>query len=350
MQKRNLNLIAVVGCISVLLLAMGSAKQPKSRNLVIGYFWHRGPQYKEHYTSVRQHYKHITHLCPTRIAIKDVEGNVACGKDKWLLAFGKQHGIAILPLVANSNFSREIAHEILNDPAKRTKVIDQLLKITLDWKCPGINIDIENVDAADRQVFNLFMKELCDRFHEKGLAVTIDVPAKTKDVPSGYWSGAFDYEFLGKCCDLVMLMCYDEHWSAGKPGPIASKPWVEKVLQYAVSVIPRHKIILGVAWYGYDWPENGRARSYTSKGIAELIAEKKPVLQWDNQAKSHWFEYQGEDGKHTVWYEDPSSFAHKLELARKYQISGISIWRLGNEDPNYWKLIAKYRKGEKIIK
>lgn len=352
MRHSNIYLLVTACLFTLCVLVHGSfGLQKKSRNLVIGYFWHRGRQYTEHYTSVRQNYKHITHLCPTRIAIKDTDGNVVSGKDKWLLAFGKQHGIAILPLVANSDFSREIAHEVLNDESKRTKVINQLLEIITEWKCPGINIDIENVDPSDREAFNTFMKELCDQFHKKGLAVTVDVPAKTKDVPTGYWSGAYDYKFLGKCCDLVMLMCYDEHWSTGKPGPIASRSWVRRCLEYATSTIPAHKVILGCAWYGYDWPEGGRAKAYTSKGIKDLIEERKPILQWDNEAKSHWFEYTDNDGiKHTVWFEDPQSMAHKLHLAREFGIAGISIWRLGNEDPRYWDLLARYRAGHKIFK
>ncbi len=83
--------------------------------------------------------------------------------------------------------------------------------------------------------------------------------------------------------------------------------------------------------------------------MAELIAEKKPKLQWDNTAKYHWFKYEDDAGTRTVWYEDPSSLVHKIALAQEFEVAGISIWRLGDEDPEYWKLLARYRKGEKCV-
>jgi len=334
----------------VIMAIEGNAKQAAAEKRVIGYFWSSGSGSKTHYTTARKNADVLTHLCPTRVAIADTDGNVKYGKDNWLIAFGKREGIAILPLVANKGFSREIAHAVLSDPAKRTKVINQLLDVVQEWRSPGINIDIENVEAADRERLNLFMEELCRTFHGKGLAVTIDVPAKTRDAPESYWAGAFDYRFLGRHCDLVLLMCYDEHWSSGKPGPIASKPWVRKCLEYATSVIPRHKVVLGVPFYGYDWPEEGRAKAYTTKGVTELAAEKKPKLRWDNTAKYHWFRYKDDTGRREVWYEDPSSLAHKIALAQEFDVAGISIWRLGDEDPEYWNLLAKYREGEKCIK
>lgn len=305
---------------------------------------------KSHYKTIRENADVITHLSPTRIRINDAEGNVVCGKDNYTLSFAKKHGIAVLPLMANGDFDKDVAHAILADPAKRTKVVDQLLTIIKRWKCPGINVDLENLDAADRPLLNAFMQELCDKFHENGLAVTIDVAAKTRDAPEAVWAGVYDYAFLGKCCDLVMLMCYDEHWSGGSPGPIGSKPWIRKCLGYATSVMPKEKVVLGVPFYSYDWPEDGRARSYTSKGIFKLVAERKPTIQWDNKAKSHWFEYADDKGKtRTVWYEDCESLKHKLALAQEFGVAGISIWRLGDEDPEYWKLLEKYRKGEKMI-
>jgi len=331
--------------VSLLILTREGAELMNKRPMVMG--WFLSPHdTKSQYKTMRDNAHVLSHISPTRIAIADTEGNVKCGKDNYALAFAARNGIEVHPLVANRDFNREIAHAVLGDPAKRTKVVDQLLAIIQDWKCSGINVDLENLEAADRPHLNAFMKELCGRFHEHGLLVSIDVAAKTRDAPEAGWSGAYDYEFLGTCCDYVMLMCYDEHWSGGHPGPIGSKPWVRKVLEYTTGVIPHEKVVLGVPFYGYDWPEEGRARGYTSKTVNELIAEKKPTLRWDNTAKYHWFEYLDDNGnKRTVWYEDPKSMEHKIALAQEFGLAGISIWRLGDEDPEYWKLLGAYRSG-----
>lgn len=326
----------------------GTSGYPKKNRLVIGYFLSLTASRAE-YPSARRASDVLTHLCPTRVAIADTEGNVRFGKDNYLIALAEREGITIWPLVTNGEFSKEIAHAVLSDPAKRTKVIDQLLEVCRKWKAPGVNIDLENIDADQRQNLNAFMQELCDRFHEKGLVVTIDVAAKTRDAPEASWAGVYDYAFLGKCCDLVMLMCYDEHWSGGSPGPIGSKPWVRRVLEYATSVIPREKVVLGVPFYGYDWPEKGRARSVNHKSVTKIIEEKKPTIRWDNVAKSHWFEYQDGDVKRTVYYETPLSMKHRIALAQEFGVAGISIWCLGNENPEFWKLLADYRKGRPVV-
>ncbi len=350
-MKRKHCLILAVLFAAVFILTRGNTKPMDSERLVIGYFWVPGKSDRSMYPCIHENYKVLTHLCPTRVAIADTEGNVKSGKDNYLVAFAKEKGIKLLPLVTNGGFSKDVGHQVLIDPAKRAKVIDQLLDITGKWQAPGINIDIENIPKEDRPHLSAFVSELADRFHAKKLTVTIDVPAKTRDAPEAEWSGAYDYVALGKSCDLVMLMAYDEHWSSGPPGPIGSATWVRRVLEYATSVIPREKVVLGVPFYGRDWQEDGGSKSHTSKSVGELIAEVKPEIKWDDERKYHWFSYKADDGtKHEVWYEDPDSMRHKIALAQEFGVAGISIWRLGNEHPDYWKLLAKYRKGEDVLK
>ena len=40
-------------------------------------------------------------------------------------------------------------------------------------------------------------------------------------------------------------------------GPIAPTDWIEKVLDYAVTLVDRDKIQIGIPFYGYDWPSDG---------------------------------------------------------------------------------------------
>lgn len=348
-RKRFIILAALL--IAVAILTRGSTKPMDSKRLVIGYFWTPGKFDRSMYPSIRENHSILTHLCPTRVAIADAEGNVNYGKDNYLIAFAKEKGIKLLPLVTNGGFSKEVGHKVLSDPAIRARVIDQLLDITNKWQAPGINIDIENIPKEDRPNLTAFMQELADKFHKEKLTVTIDVPAKTRDAPEAEWSGAYDYKALGECCDLVMLMAYDEHWSGGSPGPVGSANWVRKVLEYATSVIPREKVVLGVPFYSRGWGEDKTSKSYTSVSLQKLIDEVKPEIKWDDERKTHWFAYTAKDGvKHEVWFEDRDSLKYKVALAQEFGIAGISIWRLGSEDPGFWKVLAKYRKGEDVLK
>ena len=348
MKYSRIIILAAVFVAALSIIVHGGSRRKPNRPAVIGYFFSITSS-KSEYASARIAKDVLTHLCPTRVRIADGEGNVGFGKDNYIIALAKHNGIALLPLVTNGDFSQEVGHSILSDPAKRTKVIDQLLEVCRKWRAAGINVDLENVAAADRENLNAFMKELSDKFHAEKLAVTIDVAAKTRDAPEAYWAGCYDYEYLGKVCDMVMLMCYDEHWSGGHAGPIGSKPWVRRVLEYAVTVIPPEKLVLGVPFYGYDWPEKGRSRSVSWSRAQRILKEKDAKLQWDNIAKSHWFEY--EDGaKRTIYFESAESLKHRIALAQEFKLAGISIWCLGNEDPEFWKLFAKYRAGKPIFR
>jgi len=66
------------------------------------------------------------------------------------------------------------------------------------------------------------MNELRARLKPRGYLVTMSVPAKTQDHAGQAWVGAFDYYALGKACDYLMLMTYDEHSQVSGPGPVAS--------------------------------------------------------------------------------------------------------------------------------
>jgi len=137
-------------------------------------------------------------------------------------------------------------------------------------------------------------------------------------------------------------MAYDYSTESSAPGPIAPLPWVQGVLQLAISEIPRDKIILGVATYGYDW-SSGQPAQDAQWADAQAIAQAHaaPVM-WDPTTQSPWFAYTDSQGRpHTVWFEDAHSLKAKLDLAVSDRIGGIVIWRLGGEDPSIWPEICQ---------
>jgi len=39
-----------------------------------------------------------------------------------------------------------------------------------------------------------------------------------------------------------------------------------------------------------------------------------------------------------VWFENSESLKYKIDLVTKYDIAGAAMWKLGEEDPNAWKV------------
>ena len=267
---------------------------------------------------------------------QDIGAALRYASERGLRTYALIHNTA-LDTKGRGNFSSALAHQLLSNPTARRRLVHNILEVLKDWGMSGVHIDFEMVRPSDRDHLNAFVRELYEVLHPVGFEVTIAVPSKTRELPNDSWSGAFDYAFLSRYADQIMLMTYDEHWSGGTPGPIASISWVEDVIRYALSAgVPRHKIILGIANYGYDWPRYGEGRAVTYQ-TAMNIAERYsvPVL-WDSQAKVPYIRYG--DGRQ-IWFENRQSLSYKLELVQKYQLGGISLWRLGQEDPGSWNVI-----------
>ncbi len=273
----------------------------------------------------------------------DENGRVSGAPSSRAIEAARAGGARTLALVHNltpSGFDGKRAHALLQTSNSRARAISDILAILQHGKYQGVNIDLENVDPSDRRNLSAFMDELAAKLRPRGYVVTISVPAKTQDYAGSTWVGAFDYYALGRSCDLVMLMTYDEHaWTSG-PGPVASYAWVERVTKYAITQMPRGKILLGIAAYGYDWNlATGRVAALSTTQAAKRASALGITPSWDASAKAPHFSYSERGAKHEVWFESAESVRLKLDLVEKYDLGGIAIWKLGYEDQAFWDVI-----------
>jgi spore germination protein YaaH len=315
-----------------------------ARREVVGYFWVPDKDTSPYWT-LADHSDALSAIAPTWLSYEK-DGVFVNNSDARLVRFAKSRGLQVTPLVANNPMRPETALPVFADADAVKKNVALLLKAVTDVGADGINVDIEGVAPGDRTLYNNFIEALCTAFHERGLIVTAAIPAKTADNPTGAWAGFGDYAFLGKHLDQLQLMCYDEHWSGGGPGPIASLPWVRKVLEYATSVAPREKIVMGIPFYGYDWPETGNASEVTPLKGEQLVRSTGQGAQWDDTARTSSIEYTDDAGKkRTAYFETARSLKDRLDLAREFKVAGVAIWRLGDETPDFWPHLKRYRTG-----
>lgn len=260
------------------------------------------------------------------------------------LTYANSNGIKTLAMLTN-NFDGNIAKSVLESSTNRQTLINNVLSALKLNNYKGVNVDFEGIYYYDRSYYTTFINELYTALHSQGFTVTLSIPAKTSDSPTDSWSGAYDYAQLGNYSDQIVLMAYDEHYPGGTPGPIASISWVENVIKYAITVIPREKILLGTAAYGYDWSSLG-TKAYGISGIYNLAASYGSTIMWDSVSQSPYFTYKDSSSiSHTVWFENSTSVGYKLDLVNNYNLSGIGIWRLGLENSDYWTTIkTKFNK------
>ena len=278
-------------------------------------------------------------------ATLDEEGTITDrgGNDhSSVVKFAHQNNVSVLLMVNNAKQQQNNSpiHTVLTNPSLRNKAITNLETYIKKYNLDGINIDFEMVDAQDRDSLSAFMQELSARLKPQGYIISIDVFPKQDE--SNDVSIAYDYAQLAKYADKIMIMTYDNHGSWSDAGPIADIRWVENNLKYALKFIPKNKLYLGIAGYGYDWSSKG-VESLEYSPIMNLVERFNSPILWDEPAKSPHFEYTGPDGvTHQVWYENSQSIKYKLDLVKKYDIAGAALWKLGEEDPGNWQAFKKF--------
>ena len=245
----------------------------------------------------------------------------------------------IAPLILFHNFNGKIfdpqpLRSVLASTAAQRNCIRHMINL-LPPAVAGVHVDFEGLEAPYRIPFLSFLESLKATLHDLGILLTIAVPAKRSE-----WEApGYDFAGIGQLCDSITLMTYDEHFSGGSPGPIASLPWMTEALDYAIRYIPREKLLLGIPVYGYDW-SNEATRMVPMRDIPGLIARTNARILWSDPAVEPFFYYWEGRPRHTVWYENELSAKIRFGFVKSYRLQGIAIWRLGYETSRFWQEVT----------
>lgn len=286
--------------------------------------------------------KGLNVAAPSWLAVTDEAGSVRNQADYRYVKEAHERGYQVWPLVTNS-FDPDLTHVFLSEESARKNVIKQLVVYAALYEFDGINIDFENVYDSDRELLNVFVKELADAMRRLDLTVSIDVT-----VPSGVsqWSLCYDRRTLAEAVDFVMLMAYDEHWRTSPvSGSVASIGWVESGLARTLAEVPAHKLVLGVPFYMREWREDEaggvQAKTMTMAQAEAVLAQTGIEPMWLEESGQYYFEYQKENdaARYRVWQEEARSIGLKADLINKYHLAGVAAWRKGFEKPEIWDAI-----------
>lgn len=310
--------------------------------LVYGYYTVNFPGDTDSYDVLVSNGHRLSGIIPFLFTM-DASGKVTGLHNQAAMAAAKERGLTTLALVHNLSgpwFSGSLAHSAIGNWTNRSRAVSSIANLVLTYGYDGVNIDLEAVPSYDRAALTAFLRDLSQALRPAGKLVTISVPAKTYDDPRNSWSGAYDYAALGQVVDLMMLMTYDEHFTDGPPGPVASVGWVDSVAAYAASQVPPAKLILGVPGYGYDWASWGKAMAVSYDQAVSLARRYGRSVQWSASAQSPYFTYYKNGAQHTVWFESADSLLPKLKVVEQRGLKGVALWRLGFEDSRFWTLVG----------
>ncbi|MFY4775421.1 glycosyl hydrolase family 18 protein [Metabacillus sp. RGM 3146] len=278
------------------------------------------------------------------------DGSLIPLNDAAPLAAARKTGTAPMMVLTNfteSNFSPDVAHSIFTNKAVSDKLIKNVLIAMQTKGYKALNIDFEHIKQEDRELYNGFLETMIPKLHDKGYLVSTALAPKTSDKQAGPWHGAHDYKKHGELADFVILMTYEWGWSGGPPMAVSPILQVRKVVDYALSVIPKEKIVMGAPLYGYDWTLPYKKGNPSAKRIApeeaESLAYKKGAeIKFDNKTQSPYYYYKDAAGKsHVVWFENQQSAQAKFEQLKDFKLRGIAYWVLGEPFPENWSLLKE---------
>ncbi|MBO8170830.1 MAG: LysM peptidoglycan-binding domain-containing protein [Bacillaceae bacterium] len=307
------------------------------------------PQNKEQDQALIKRYQRVVSQIGVFEYHPDRNGNLSRLSDTTVIreAWRKHiYPVAVVTNLTKKGFDPELAHIILHDPVTRDRLIQNIRDLLRSKDYKGVNIDFEGLKPDDRKAFNRFMRKLSETLKPIGFTLSIAVPPKQGDAYPSY-HGAYDYRTLGQIVDYMFLMTYDWHWPGTGPGPIAPFGQVRETVKYAVKVVPRHKLFIGIPIYAYDWTygPNGKttARAYSQLKAQRLALKHQSTILYHERDKSPYFSYRDEKGnRHVVWFEDARSIMAKYRLMNQYGLRGMGGWRLGLQFPQAEYMLAHF--------
>ncbi len=231
-----------------------------------------------------------------------------------------------------------MSHMMLNpDYPFREALIDDLIDAVLEYNYDGLQIDYELVLASDKENYLSFLQELADKVKKLPPTEKTDerifsvaVAARTRYLSED----AYDYYRITEIADSVFVMAYDEHWSNGEPGPVASFDWGKKVADYALEVIGKEKLVMGQPFYGRTWGDVSANRAYFHSGMERQIRENN-VENVDRIDNILHYTYTVPLTV-TAYYDDADSIKARSLMYKNMGIDKTGFWCLGQEDPESW--------------
>jgi len=297
------------------------------------------------YPFIKRYGNIINQLAIFQISIQN-NGTLLGRPNRKLINEAHAMGIKVILAVSNLTpqglFSTALLGRLVRDQDLASLVWQNIRNVLVDYQFDGVNLDLEKALPADRTLFTKLIQTWSTLFKRANFLVTIDIPAKSSDDPLDIWKGSFDYKAIGQAVDEVIIMTYEEHWSASPPGSVASIPWVTDILNYTIANIPPQKIYMGIPLYGYDWSERGGAQVIGYQRAVELARRHGAPLQWDARQHSTFFRYETMGVRHTVYFEDPRSLRDKLDLAGQKGIRGVALWEMNLSYPSVWDVLQTY--------
>lgn len=238
-------------------------------------------------------------------------------------------------------------------------LITNLINLIQSRGADGVNIDFEGLPAAHKTNFANFMVNLSNQMH--AAIPNSDVSTVLYAVD---WSNVFDFSIMAGAVDHFIIMGYDYYYkgsaNSGPNDPLYhfgstyNYNISKSITEYLFKGCPQEKLILGLPYYGHDWPTSSTTvpSSTTAYSTSRFYNDVKDNVtgnftagnhQYDNDSYTDIYVYNS-GGPRQCFITLEDGFRKRLEHINNAGIGGMGIWALGYDDgyTDFWVAIDDY--------
>jgi spore germination protein YaaH len=328
----------------------------------------------------------VTQISPFSFELQrdgSIKNALKIDEEPWLTLIeeAKKKKIKVYPSILSypSTYEdKQAVYNLLASKKRRAAHVKEIATLVKKYNFDGIDIDYEAKIAEIKPYFAAFLAELAKELHKSNKKLICTIEPRTppesryattsKDVLSKV-EYANDYKAIGKACDQIRIMAYDQSTDDAKLvkenrgaglfyAPVADIDWVKKVVTIALWDMPAKKILLGVPTYGNKYEvtitnntdvKYKRIGSMNFSYADELLASLKitPVRNTAGEVNFTYSTSTGINGEalgavkqYLVWYSDAEAIRQKVALAKLYKLGGVAVFKIdGGHDPNIWNVL-----------
>lgn len=215
----------------------------------------------------------------------------------------------------------------------------ELAGLLAKYHFDGVDLDLEGRAETDRAGYVRFVAALSARLaaSDRSWVLMVNTYPQSAEDPTGF----FDVKALSQYASQLFVMAYDmdnsEIPSPDAPLAGANLSDASALASYAAAGLAP-KVILGVPFYGYDFPASGKGVPANSTGppyavtydaVATSISVDGHLPLWDPQSETPYTVFRRDGKWHQTWFDDPVSVALKMALAAQFKVAGVGAWEIG---------------------
>ncbi|MBU6388924.1 hypothetical protein KGQ71_00210 [Patescibacteria group bacterium] len=259
----------------------------------------------------------------------------------------------------------------LSSESKQNNLIDDAVTAVKRKHLKEVNLDFEYTGEPPDLLpneFTTFVRRMRTQLDAAVPGTELDMNLLAR---SGRDPALFDIPNLVPLVDRFIVMSYDYYTpGSDSAGPVApmnghatQRYFFDVTTTYSdlLKLIPAKQIIMGVPYYGYDWPVEDKTdpRSLAlpqsdANGYVETLSYGRARqtatfsggnCHFDDLAQEPWCGYTDpKTGKDRVaWFENNQSIQVKYAFAKDQKLAGVGIWALGYDKdyPDLWNILKK---------